>query len=254
VFNILKRTKPVVIKAYIPNYHPGRFFEPTTAKKYLPKWFKNLKPTKFNWETGKVDNPSIKICPGFNDLFDKSIALPMWYDLAFKYSEEEGQYSSINSESEFFKTDLGHHPSDQWKGWVDDKLYYNVKIFSPWLFECNESISFYQTDNMFINPFSKFNIVSGVLDFKYQHQTNINMMVKRENIEHMFKIGEPICFFIPLTERDVKIEVIELSKQDHIDIMNRSVRGSFSASYYKIKRKIIKDKDEQKCPFGFGEK
>jgi hypothetical protein len=244
----LKRDKKIVLHCYTARSDVYNYFPITDASKTVPKWFKKLPRPYFNSTDDFVQN--LKQCSAFLNYFSTGFTMPLWSDLSLVVGEEgtvdyKWQYSD-------HKSNLNIHFSDEWGNALASSEYQHFKLESPWLFSCEENISFlavkpdWQLDKF--KGLDSVHVLSGILEFKSQTSTNINMFVKRmENKENALLIdcGTPIYRFIPLTEREVVIKTHLVSLEHFEKIKSKSTTISFFNSYAKKKKLVA----EKKCPF-----
>jgi hypothetical protein len=97
-----------------------------------------------------------------------------------------------------------------------------------------------------------FRVVPGVVDYRLNGFTNVNIMIPIENNEYTVPAGVPLVHIIPLSDKRLKIKNHLISKQEYDMMSNHST--SFYEGWKSVKKLIRKnDTRETKCPFGFGE-
>jgi len=240
-----KRNK-IIVDAFVTDEKYINLSPIERASKHWPEWFKN---TPNSYGHGVIKESTIKQCSGIIDLYKNSFIMPLWTE--FIISAENGNLTSYPADRE---TPVSPHPEDQWKTYADPKQYKHIKLNSPWLLKTKEAINW-----VVQKPFWNFKlqepffIPEGILNFKYQSGTNINMFVDMEkNFETILKFNTPILQFIPLTEKEVefKYHVVSVDKWNKIKIP----QIAFSLNYNKYKKLIDDQESKKKCPFGFGGK
>ena len=214
---------------------------------FFPEWWKKLdKSINLNDGLVNVDYPTMKSCQGFLDYFGNSLTIPLWSDLAVRVGP-------INSNKLSWKfsdatTDCVIHPTFQrGEEYLPDKNYVHLKILSPWLLKCKDDINF-----SFQGAFWNFKepesviIPPGILNFKYQSDTNINTFFTREkqNKNIFFKFGQPLVQIRPYSERRLKIKTHLIDEKEFSNM--HLPRISFGKTY-----KIFKNVSSSKCPMGF---
>lgn len=230
------------------------YFPIEKGNKCYPNWWKNL-PDKqtFDIENMKV-NKTMKTCVGFLDFHTKSICMKLWSDLAIRITNDEKtglknwayQFSDRHS-----KIDI--HGVEQFEGYVKN-YFQHFKIISPWIFNCKEDISWvYVGNNWSEDLCNEMHIVPGVVDFKYQGNTQINFFLKLSGNStfKIFKHNTPLINMFPMTEKKIKIHNHLITSEELNNKKKKSVSVSFSKKYYKIRNILKKQKEESKCPFGF---
>lgn len=245
------KKKKIVLDCFTDRPDVIKYSSVDYAHKFFPDWWKNLNKTFIAKENNiDVELATIKTCVGFIEQYQHGIIIPMWSDFHIKLG------STIKPEY-FWKfsdniSSCGNHSSEQ-RGseYLPDNKYCHVKLNSPWFFKCNEDIKFALTPTFwnFYKP-EDILIPPGILDFKYQMATNINIFFwyKEKEETYYIKHGKPLVQFIPLSERKLKIKTHLVSKEE-MDKLFPRVPISRLQRYRKQKK--IMQKNEKSCPFGF---
>jgi hypothetical protein len=224
------------------------------SKNYYPEWWK--KEPKIR-NVNNFDYTTIKNCPGFVDLYSHGIAIPSWFSMKL-HVKLDGSWNWIGSDNNLT---TACHPKYQFYGFSEDDLS-NIKITSVWKFKTKENINFLLSSPLWNdkNIFTSLHLLPSILNFKYQHGTNINYVIKKPNSEQIINIDPltPLTFLYPLTEKTVKIKnhLIDANEYSRIGnqknmLFNESVEDECSS--YRRRKKLI-DKIEEKtssCPFKF---
>jgi hypothetical protein len=229
-----KKKKKVVIDAFTDNdivaTHPIE-----ESSKNLPNWYKKLKPTlEVNGEGHTLKIPTFKRCDGVSDLIRNSFTISMWADLSLAV-DSDGRYN-------------WKYPSNQYNFGVDQHPEFlmdsafspmvHTKVMSPWLLRETKGINFYQTQAFY--SFNEFGgdilIPPGVVNYKYQQATHINMFVSR-NKTYMLKAGQPMMYLVPMTEDKVEVKTHVISTAEYKRILNMSAGNKFLGSYKNLKSK-----------------
>jgi hypothetical protein len=140
------------------------------------------------------------------------------------------------------------HPIYQTGSFLLDIGYIHMKVVAPWRFVCKEDIDWHFAQPVWNHEAAKdYCVPSGVLNFKYQTNVNINVLFRNNPNNIHIPHGHPMAHIIPLSERPVKVHNHLVSEEE---FKKRSWRPiTFRGSYYKQK-KAMQEK-ETKCPFGF---
>lgn len=170
-------------------------------KGVLPDFFKRL--PKNNLRDEGVNN--IRVCTGLTDLFQNSITIPAWQDMTIRISADG--HTDVNAPQE--RWSATQHPlplqaPGVWEGYV------NVKLSSPWLIECNKDVRFTMIQPTWNqkNP-NEMVVVPGVLEFKYQNQSNINLIFpipKSSSKIYEIKAGDIVAMLVPQFTEDYDLE------------------------------------------------
>lgn len=103
--------------------------------------------------------------------------------------------------------------------------------------------------NMYWNhrPIENFVIPPGIVNYKYQHTTHINMFLSlKEKKTFSLNAGDPMVYLLPLSEKEIVLKHHLVSMNEFNNYFRTKI--SFLNSYRK-RANIIKSKG--KCPFGF---
>ena len=252
------KQKPIVLNVYTYRKEIMDLFPFQRIQNNYPEWWKSLDGKNiFLPEYGKTsESNTMKHCAGFTDYYKLGYTTPLWTDMKFKLGPH-GQSISYHVSDE--PTKLVTHPQDQRGTYLPEDQYAHFKVTSPWMAECDEDVNFAFIGNTwaFDNP-EEFIIPPGVVNFKYQKSLNINFFLKYTSREReiVLRQGTPMFNLIPLTEREVKINMKHISPQEYYEKMALyQYHFSFVGNYHKLKNMLRKKEaaaSERKCPFGFG--
>lgn len=226
--------KPLVLKFYTTNKGVFESAKPKPAGNFLPDWWKKLpKETREvkNFELLQLNmHANMRGCVGMKLMYQHGIVIPLWCDLYFeigKIGETEFQFAAADRD-----TNVELHPPTQHNAYWDNSLYQHIKIISPWRVVCDEVVPF-----LFIDPYwhrntqNRYSIPPGIVEYKYQYVTNVNMFFNRstESYSLLLKHGEPLVQLIPLVDRLIKTETHLVSQEEFNRISN--YKPSFSNAY-----------------------
>lgn len=193
-------------------------------------------------------HPTMKQCHGFIDLYKTSFCLPLWSDLSvwvdkigsdgFRYQYADEFSSAVN------------HSSAQTNGRYPEDKFVHLKLIVPWSAREKTGVNFllhspyYNLDN-----FTDYSLPSGVVNFKFQHTINVNMLFNREKTEKVVTINydTPMLFVTPMTENKVEIKNHLVSDLELRKIIKGAAKVKFFNSYKTVKQKSIEK--ESRCPF-----
>lgn len=240
------KKKEITLDCYTHRADVYNYFPIVEAKNKIPDWFKKTPPSCFKGAKDHVK--TIKGCPGLLEYWTKGFVLPLWSDLSIILEQEgktgyEWQYSDLLSS-------IDVHDPEQTNNHFPETKYQHLKLLSPWLFVCSEDISFLAVEPAWqFDVLKNVRILTGVLNFKFQSGTHINMFCLREDKEKetILRSGTPLYNFIPLTEKKIKLKthLISLDKFDRIK--QSGMRTSFNRAY-DTNKKLLQEKT---CPFKF---
>ena len=242
-----KRKKEIILNCYTNRADVYNFFPIVETKKNIPKWFKELPTPRFKKiEDRNSANLNIKLCSGFTDYFKRGIAVPLWSDLFVRI----GKKNTLDYEWHFADRCSGIeiHSSEETNNNFDPLLYQHFKITSPWLFSCDEDISFLAMEpGWHFDVLGTARILPGVVNFKYQPNTNINMFFARENegTDLLFPARMPIYHYFPLTDRKITIKNHLVSNEQFRKIFEKGNPFKFIREYEERKKAI----KTMPCPY-----
>jgi hypothetical protein len=236
---------------FLPHAH--EYFKLDHATSFYPDWWKKL-PKEYvpdpPYGNGLIARSTIKRCQGLIDLYTNGIVMPLWTDLTCRLDPQSNPRQMWELFPANPDTEFKDHEVEQFQGFLDHKKYQHVKLYSAWMIKCKEDVKW--TFNQPIWNFENLGdltVLPGILDFKYQNSTNINLILKRDN--HAPKIinltaGQPMVHMVPMDNRDIVINSHLVSKEE-FNNFNRLSSLAFKFSHIYKNNKISRDKQE--CPF-----
>jgi hypothetical protein len=195
------KKKKLTFKAYAPIGQLVDLFPPTIMEDSLPDWYKPLPADLGHGLT-------VKHCPGLKDLFTKSIVFPLWADFEIRTSLHNQPDVRTAFAPPGGQAWVSHNINDQVTGaWP---AYSNIKFSNPWMIWCDEPIPCLVTQAVWHqkDP-SLIQSVPGILEFRHQHQANINTLIRKDaalDTPVMLRAGTPMVYITPLTEREWDLE------------------------------------------------
>ena len=178
----LFRRKKVTIDCFINNELIYNLCKIDHANKFIPQEWKQLpafvdiKSNNDPRSDMKLPVATAKRCISLTNLFNTGFILPSWTDFDIEVLDD----GTVHRQSPM--NDLNAEPHPRFLIW--DNLYKNyshTKIYSPWLIREKSGIKFSwnQCDWHNTNRIADCHILSGLIDFKAQHGSHINMFVKK---------------------------------------------------------------------------
>jgi len=245
-FNFFK--KSVVLHCYTDKPDVYNFAAIKESKNFIPDWWKKT-PKIYQEYVGRflnTDAATIKSCTGFIELYRQGVMMPMWSDCFVMVGEIGSNTFQYEFSNKYSSVDI--HTQNQRGGQYPEEQYLHVKFVSEWTLTCEEDVNFLFTAPIWNHDAPEnLTILPGVLNFKYQHSSNINVLFKREktSIKYLIPFGVPMVHLIPLTERKLIVKTHLVSTEELKRIQSISVNNKFTG-YYKNNKDILKAK---KCPF-----
>ena len=237
------KRKEIVLDCFTSNKSAYDFSQIQPSANYYPNWFHTME-SKVDF--GTHETSTLKKCEAFLNYYRNGFIMPMWSDLGISIEGMNYKWDFAD-----YKSIAQVHPADQWSNFINPTEYGHLKILTPWHIKCNKEINFmFKRPYWNYNPFdADINIVEGILNFKYQNASNINLFLKiNQNKKLLIKFNDPLIYLLPLSEHSIKIKSHLISEKEFYEI----VPDLTFMNNYRIKKKILKEK-EKKCPFLFND-
>jgi hypothetical protein len=255
--NFFFKKSEVILDCFTCVPHVYDFAKINNGSKFIPDWWKETPPIVFgdNREIGTIKN-----CVGLIDFYKKSIVIPSWFELDLNICEKnhpDDHWYSVRSSTDSVSTAFSHSPHQFEK--FARATGKNVKLTSPWAFRTREDIYFTWTQptwNM-RDILSDLTLLPAVVNYKYQHTTNINYLIDNHDQPRTVTIPAltPLAILHPLTEKNVIIKNHLVSEQEYTRIFGVEklalIRNpkEMNQGYYKRKDLLNKAESLSKCPF-----
>jgi hypothetical protein len=122
--------------------------------------------------------------------------------------------------------------------------YAHLKIVSPWAVKCDIETKFYwTTPYYFYNNPTKYILAHGMMEYKYNHSSNINLFfpIEHEPYSFMFNAGDPLVHMIDtaFTEFHVQYELLQ-NNLEFYKKYNYDSSTHFVGDYFKRKKLLGK--------------
>jgi hypothetical protein len=134
----------------------------------------------------------------------------------------------------------------------------NMKIQSPWCIKTKEDLNWTWTQPTWSlrKDLKNFVILPGVVNFKYQHGTNINFFLINENVEKqtIIKPNTPLVSLHPMTDKEIEIkrhlvDEKEFNRYNNMHNLFLHRNSNEHAKMYSQKKNFI---DKMQCPVHHG--
>ena len=192
--------------------------------KNYPPYFGAIPKTMFNPFTGhpRPDQKTIKSCPGFINLYKRSILVTSPFDIYLEFDENKIITEVIG------KTGYGittQQNNTQLLNYVNGKDYkFIIKIELPIYLKSDVSIlmldSFYH--------FNKHLAIPGIVNKKYESIISFFMPVKKRQTELYIKQGDPLFLIVPMCEDKIKLKI---KKNNNVSNQNTTLTFSSLKEY-----------------------
>jgi hypothetical protein len=257
------KKKKIVLDCFTQDKFAYEYCKIDKAVDFYPRWWQDLSTVTTEHNDPPLLDKSIfpvgtmKICKGFTSLYTNSFIIPSWEEVRFEIYQGEWKWQTNR-----LPHGITNHLNAQFKNFVDPGEYLHFKFNSPWHLKTNRFVNF-----AFIDPvwnrknLLDYVVLPGVVDFKYQPSTSINIMVKNSDILKTIDIhvGDPLLCITPLTDDKVELRHHYVEPTESLEAVIPSL--GLAAKWENIKRysqrkKFIDKLDEKnkQCPFGFGKK
>ena len=241
IINKLFKKKPIVIHAYTNIGALYEYAQLKSATRHKPEWWKNLPALKGGTDDNWFNSMNMKVCSGFNDLYKKSVTIPMWSDVDINIGKVgSGAYEYLYADK---MSSMNSHNPIEWGGFFDDENYQHIKLHTPWILDCEEDVDFIMTPDMYSGAFPADTILPvGVLNFSKTGSCNVNVVFKRhsEDVKHLIEFGRSIAMLIPMSDRKVLVKHHLISNDEYDQLFSRKNAAlTFKGKHYRM----------QSCPF-----
>ena len=242
------KKKKIVVDCFTDNIQVYDLYKTQKAKHFYPKWWKDLEHTYQRKLNGiDVDSPTIKTCNGFIDLYQQGFVIPLWNDIVIETDENDWKYAIQRNQ-----TQIIWHEKKQLGRTFDNLLH--MKIGSPWAFGEKTGVNF-----LFFRPFwnqihllDKMHVPPGVINYKFQCSSEINLFFPRKINRIELFAGDPMAHIIPITQERVELRHHLISMDELERIRAKNFPNVFLKPYLKYKKIREQNESQKKCPFGFG--
>lgn len=210
--------------------------KPTLNKTDQADWLRLLKSTNKHYNhqgSYYFDVPSAKVCPAINNYLGSGIKIKAWSTIRVRVNPDglvehlSGAELSLGSNIPL----LGQHSPDQYE-YIYQQNKTAFKLLNPWLIKCNQNVKFLFAESHYSTNILRENnliISPGIIDFKYQHATNIHIIadIKKEPYEITIPYGTPLITLFPMTEREVDLNCEIVSQEEYNKILVHFPRCPF---------------------------
>lgn len=244
-----KLAGPVYVDCYTDRKDVYDYAKIQPATRFYPNWWKRLK-NKFGVDDEQ--NPglearyagSMRHCMGFTELFRAAFCIPLWSDLRITVGPVGSNFHRWLFADK--QSAAGVHSEKQRGDFLPNSHFQHLKLQTPWLLKCSEEVKFVFLDPSWTwgNEITDLIIPPGIIEFKYQAATNINMLIPRDAaLPKMFdlKYGTPLAFLVPMTERRVILRHHLVSREKFALLGKPTL--TFVNAYGTTKKK-----DQEQCP------
>jgi hypothetical protein len=225
------------------------------ASKFFPEEIKQM-PNYVSLKANHNPNsnlmqemPTIRLCVGIKDLFSYGYILPSWSDIKIEVTDTGDIFYTDNISAVTNSSVVQQHDRIQYgSGIYKDRIH--AKLLCPWYVTEKTGVKFtwnmcdwHRTDTA-----DDIRILSGMIDFKYQHQLNVNAFI-RKGSSISYNTGDPLVHMIPITDKKVNLKYHLVDETEYSSLIRSTM---IETSYHGHRKMTAHDVTEKKCPFGFG--
>lgn len=199
------------------------------VSRYLPNWFKKLKPKLQTIENNnQILRSTFKLCDGFQYMLKDTYVLPMWTDFSVTV-DEYGRYKYI-----FPTPDINYgvteHAPEQTGNSFDPMVH--AKLHSPYLLSTKEDIKFHFCQAIWSQTHFVGDLWLPPATVKFTHQmsTHINMFMKRDR-QYFFEAGMAMMYIVPMTEKLIEFKTHVLPSHEYDDLLISLYPNKFNNTY-----------------------
>ncbi|MEX2451493.1 MAG: hypothetical protein WD407_11610 [Rhodospirillales bacterium] len=221
-------------------------FPQLQPRRVTPEWFSRI-PAKVDGE-GIIEDASefktVRVCPGFTDLYDTAIMLPLWCTVSLtRCSADRNDNPVPDPDSldvfsmcapDIFQVEW--HPAGQAVGMPGTfGMKALPKMVSPWWVETDEGWSIYITPATHHSRTLPFEPIAGIIHTDRYHKSHLPCRWTREpGSEETVFAGTPFAYIFPFKRAEApKIEIRLLKdekEKERLDV-------EFHSGEYRKKRK-----------------
>jgi len=223
MFSIFNKLSTITLDCFTPVPELPELFPIVNSGKMLPDWFKNLPATA---SYRGINRGTMKLCPGVSDYYKAGFIIPAWRDFQIQMN------SGIPNVFPEGAADI-HNPI-QWGNGLEG--YGHIKLVTPWRIKEKTGVKFLFTNSFWQKHRHQYFVPNGMIEYKYQHTANVNMVVSKNVFPNDFTIeaGDPLVQCIPFSDKKIKIKMHVLDPVEFAGI--DSYHFTFAGNYYKSKK------------------
>jgi hypothetical protein len=209
------------------------------AMEVIPSWWKALPKENAPNLKDFHPTPTMKTCAGMYEYYEKSIALPLWSDLAISVDNNK-EYRWQFSDS---ATAGLVHNYQQHLGFLDSDDQAHLKICSPWAFKTKSNVDWVMAEALYNRKTLRgYTTLPGILNFYKQSGTNIQMFIDISS-PGFFTIPFGSVFLLtPMSDKKVVVHRHLIDEPQFKKILTLHNQITFINKYKTIQKTI-------KCPY-----
>ena len=237
----LFKQKNIVLDCFTTNHSVFEFAKPDISSKFLPDWWKEI-PKTYTPPDQINKRSTVRQCDGLINHYKHGIVLPMWCDLQIELGPE-GTPDCRWQFSDGFSF-LDYHDFRQFNNYLSIDKLFHAKLISHWQFKCSETIPWvWMQPTWNLIEQNQYTVIPGTVEYKYQHGTNINLMLHRskETQSIFIPFRKPLVQITPLSDRKIKLKYHLVDENEIKKINYVNVPITF-INKYKNEKKFYRNK------------
>lgn len=257
MFSFFVKRSEVVVDCFTHHQAAFEYTPIDYGSKFLPDWWKDTKPS-FQNNSGQV-GPTIKNCIGLIEYYKNSLIIPSWFEMDLNVYEEGNEQTWTYQSSNTYVDTESTHPREAFKGFALENGS-NLKFTSPWLIRTKEEVRWVWSQPTWNlrEHLSTFTVLPAVIDFKYQHSTNVNLFVQNEtNFKNtIIKPNTPLVSLHPISDKNFIIKNHLISYEDFTQKKNGAASMFLLRNFKEISKLYARKRDlvnirgkNSTCPF-----
>ncbi len=230
MFTIFRRPSKIYVDCFTDVEELPKFFPIQHASERMPTFWKNLPTTVPHLGPQRG---TMKTCPGVSSLYRTGFIIQNWHDIWISVDGPDITWQPVPvAES---------HDPGQWGNAF--KNHYHLKLVSPWRLKEKTGVKFMFTNTLWHDEDFKPKVVNGIVEYKYQHTSSVNMLVPKNMFpkSQLIPAGKELVHVVPLSDKDV---VIKMHVVDSKELQKlQSWVFTFNGHYFK-RKKFLQDRGE----------
>ena len=254
MFDIFVKKSEVVVDCFTHHQSAFQYTPIDFGSRFYPEWWK--KSEKFYVDEQGSSKATIKNCVGFIEYYKNNLILPSWFEMDLNVHEQGNEkWWTYEGSNQYVVTNSTHGRKSFEKFALDNGN--NIKLTSPWGLKTKENINWVWTQPTWNlrEHLPIFVVLPAVVEFKYQHATNVNLFVVNEDKFKKTTIAPntPLVSLHPMTEKKIVLKRHLVTYEEFLQTLDGVAslfmrRDYFDFSKLYKKKKEFLDK-QSKCPF-----
>lgn len=236
MFDIFLKKSKIVVDCFTTNAAIHEFYPIESAKQFMPGWWKRMSPTVMRTSNVGISYPegTLKRCDGFLDLFQQGFILPLWSDVIIETTANGNykyQFPAAGTPP------IVNHTRDQMS--PDFNHLMHLKLISPWVIEEKTGVKFHLTQPTWtmLDHVQHMTILPGVVNYKNQVATHVNMFVPIQDRRFELEAGQPLAQIVPISDKKVEVRNHLITDSE---FEQRMVRTGFQTKWFGNYKRYLK--------------